>query len=60
MLTQEELEKLHKVEIKPLPPTDRHAYIVVCSCGVQARVFSFEEADKFRVFHLNRKVVAPY
>ena len=61
MISEKELEKLHKCEVKPLDnAASRFSHKVECSCGVQGLFYSEEEALQFKELHLYRKRRFPY
>lgn len=60
-VSQEQVEKLHKVVIKPIDDaTSRFSYKMGCSCGVQGHFFTIEDAEQYKQLHLNRKRMFPY
>jgi hypothetical protein len=59
-LSQEQLEKLHLVEIKELDEASRFSFKVHCSCGVEGLFLTKEQAEGYKHYHLENKKVAPY
>lgn len=60
-LTKEQFEKLHSCQVIPVgEATSRFSSLVKCSCGIRGLFHNKEDAERYMLFHLERRATAPF